>query len=208
MRTYPMRLPAALASLLLLAGCGAGDPTYYRLATWPGAPHPTGTAIAIAVHAPNVASYLDRDYIVESVTDYRLHLAGNDAWAEPIGDMLGRTLTADLAQRLPDDRISGDAGLVRAPDATVDLDVSSLDRDGHGTALLRGTITLRDAAGVVLRSEKLDLAAPGTGPGSAAFAAAESRLLGDAADRAAGVLAVIRPAIPADAASSESSPSG
>ena len=187
-------LPAALA-LLLLAGCGAGDPTYYRLATWPGTPHPTATAIAVDVHAPSVASYLDRDYIVESVSDYRLHLAGNDAWAEPIGDMLGRTLSADLAQRLPDDRVSDGSGLARNASASVDLDVTRLDRDEHGTALLRGTLTLRDAAGTVLRSDKLDLAAPDLGAGSAAFTAAESRLLGTAADRAADVLAAFRPAL-------------
>ena len=111
--------------------------------------------------------------------------------------MIGRTLVADLAQRLPGDRVRGDSGAGPAPDARVEIDVDRFDRDGGGTALLYATLTLRDAAGTAIRSEALELAAPGTGAGSAAFTAAESRLLGQVADRAAAVLAAMSAARPA-----------
>ncbi len=186
------RASLTLLAALSLAGCGAGDPTYYRLATWPGQPPRAQAGFSVTVRAPTVAAYLDRDYIVESVAGYQLHLAGNDAWAEPIGDMIGRTFVADLQQRLPGDRVSGDAA--GNADARIDLDISRFDRDGSsGPALLRGTLTLRDAGGALLRSEALDLEAPVTGTGSAAFTASESQLLGKAADRAAAVLATLQP---------------
>ena len=181
---------------LALAGCGAGDPTYYRLAPWPGQAQAGVGTISVEIQAPGVAPYLDRDYIVESVSDYRLHLAGNDAWAEPIGDMIGRTLVADLAQRLPNDRVRGDGSPGPSADARVELDVSRFDRDGHGTALLNATLTLRDAGGAAIGHQALELTAPGTGSGSAAFTAAESRLLGEVADRAAAVLATVQPPVP------------
>ncbi len=195
-----MRHPSAPASLafvaLALAGCSSGDPTYYRLAPWPGQPQPGVGSISVEVSAPSVAPYLDRDYIVESVADYRLHLAGNDAWAEPIGDMIGRTLLADLAQRLPNDRVHASGSTGPVSDTRLELDVSRFDRDGQGTALLNATLTLRDASGTAIGHETLALTAPGTGKGSAAFTAAESRLLGQAADRAAARLATVEPPAP------------
>lgn len=179
-----------------LAGCGAGDPTYYRLAPVPGPTQAGLGTLSVEVHAPSVAPYLDRDYIVESVSDYRLHLAGNDAWAEPIGDMIGRTLVADLAQRLPRDTVRGDGAPGPTPDMRVDLDVSRFDRDGSGAALLHATLTLRGASGAAIRNQSLALAAPVTGTGTAAFAAAESGLLGQVADRAAAALAAVPPPAP------------
>lgn len=194
----PTHKARGLATALLgatLAACSSGDPTYYRLATWPGTAVAGFAPAAVEVRSPTVAAYLDRDYIVERVSDYRLHLAGNDAWAETIGDMIGRTIASDVASRLPASRVFVEGSTAGARDADrIDLDIARFDRDADGTVVLRGLLTVRDPTGAPLRSETLDLADRGAGSGTAAFVAAESRLLGQVADRAAAVLATTAPA--------------
>ena len=195
---------------LTLAGCGAGDPTYYRVSPVSGTPTLAASGLLVAVPAPTVAGYLDRDFIVTSVSDYRLHLAGNDAWAEPVADMIGRTLAADLAQRLPGSHVLGanDNGGGRTPDARIDLDIGRFDRDASGTVLLRGTLTVRGTNGAPSRSEPLDLSVADAGAGTAAFVAAESRLLGQVADRAAALVATTPPPLPSPVPLASADPTG
>lgn len=201
-RTWRAALSALPVALLAasLASCGSGDPTYYRLAPWPGPAIAGGFAVgaqAIEIRTPTVASYLDRDYIVSKVDDYRLHLAGNDAWAEPIGDMIGRTLASDLSERLPGSQVFVEGSVVGAsPRVKVDLDVSRFDKDGDGTTIVHAVVTLRDASGDVLRSEKIDLRDTPPGAGTAAFVASLSKLLGEIADRTASDLRALPPQTP------------
>ena len=170
---------------------GAGDPAYYTLAVWPGqilrgAPSP------IEVRAPSVAAFLDRDYIVQSTKDYKLELAGNDAWAEPIGDMIARVLTSDLAQRLLGSTVfKAGTAIGGSAAAIVELVIDRFDEDGSGLATVGATLVVRPADG-----------GPGTGvpivltdrPASRAtsdLVASLSRMLGGVADQAASRLAAM-----------------
>ena len=128
-RRAVLMLPlAAWGGAVLLGGCGSGDPTYYTLQAWPGAPRRTAPTV-VKVRMPTVAAFLDRDYIVSATDDYRLELAGNRAWAEPIAQMIGRVLSLDLAERLPDATVfSEDSAATRQADVVVSLDIGRFRR--------------------------------------------------------------------------------
>ena len=192
------RRPAILVALATLAGaplaaCGSGDPTYYTLGAEPGAPHGGGPAI-VEVRSPTVASFLDRDYIVSGTSDYALQLAGNGAWAEPLGQMVGRVLASDLAQRLPASSVYAEGTTAATtPDATVSLDIGRFDKDGGGTVTVAGSLSIRARAGEDGATppgtlERFELRASDTGEGTAPLVAALSRLLGGVADKAANRL--------------------
>ena len=196
-RTFARRrmVVVALASLAAapLAGCGAGDPTYYTLNAWPGAPHGGGPGI-VEVRSPTVASFLDRDYIVTGTNDYALELAGNRAWAEPLGQMIGRVLASDLAQRLPASSVYAEGtAAATTPDAVVSLDVGRFDKDASGTVTVSGSLSVRartaeggaTAPGTL---ERFDLRSTEGAGGTAAMVATLSRLLGGVADTAANRL--------------------
>lgn len=113
--------PHAVAAILLavvLAGCAsAGPPGYYTLAPIPPATAPppttTGASALIALGPVTLADYLDRRPIVTRDTAYALRLANNDYWAAPLHDMVPRVLVADLAMRLPNNRIESFPEILR-----------------------------------------------------------------------------------------------
>ncbi len=176
-----------------LADCGAGDPTYYTLTTWPGPEHRGAPAI-VEVRSPTVASFLDRDTIVTGTDDYALQFAGNRAWAEPIGQMIGRVLASDLAQRLVGSDVYAEGNAASTtPDAIVSIDVGRFDKDTNGTVVVSGSLAVRARTapgGTVPPSilERFEVRADQDGPGTAALVATLSRLLGTVADRAANRL--------------------
>ncbi len=185
----------ALAAVLpALAGCGAGDPAYYTLQTWPGPATEAGPS-PIEVRSPTVASFLDRDYIVRATKDYRLELAGNDAWAEPIGDVIARVLTADLAQRFPRATVfHAGSAIGSAPAAIVELAIDRFDEDASGQAVVHATLAVHAPDAAPSRSVPIALSEPGSGTGTTALVAALSRMLGQIADRAAEQLTRLPPA--------------
>ena len=172
-----------------LGGCGAGDPTYYTLQTWPGTVYRVGPS-PIEVRAPTVASFLDRDFIVQATRDYHLQLAGNDAWAEPVGDMIARVLTADLAQRFPASTVfHAGSAIGSAPAAVVELAVDRFDEDASGLAVVQATLAVHLPDVPPVGSLAISLSERPQGSGTAALVAALSHMLGEAADRAAAAIA-------------------
>ena len=173
-----------LLALPALAGCGSGDPTYFTLETSPGAVRRGGPS-PIEVRTPSVASFLDRDYIVQSTQGYRLKLAGNDAWAEAIADMIARVLTSDLSQRLPDATVfRAGTAVGGTPSAVVALVVDRFDEDQSGTAIVHATLAVHAADGETA-SVPVALSEAPASSGTASLVAALSHLLGLVADRAA-----------------------
>ena len=174
-----------------LAGCGGGDPTYYTLAVWSGSVlH--GSPSPVEVRAPTVAPFLDRDYIVQSTDGYKLQLAGNDAWAEPIGTMIARVLTSDLAQRLPDATLfqSGTA-IGGTAAAIVELVIDRFDEDGSGLATVSATLVVRPADGGAVVGVPIVLTDRPASKATSDLVASLSRMLGGVADRAAARLAAM-----------------
>jgi len=65
---------------------------------------------------------------------YRLKLAGNDRWGEPLAGMVAGCLTEDLVERLPQAAVYTEAGAISTrPDTVLEIDIQRLDADADGT---------------------------------------------------------------------------
>ncbi len=180
-----------LALALALFGCGGPDPNFYTLQPVPGAPQP-GVARIVEVRRPGLAGYLDRSDIVLKESGYQLHVNSQDRWAEPLGDMIGRVVTQDLAQRLPGSSVFSENGAISAdPGLRVEIDVQRFDANADGTLTLVAALAIEQGRGhVPIRARTMTLSAAPAQAGAAGLAAAMSGLLGQVADQVASDIAV------------------
>jgi len=190
-RTTPS--PIRLAALLLLAavaGCASARTSYFALGPVPGTPV-TGAPGAIEVRQPGIAGYLDRNGLVRGDSGYRLDVASTEVWGEPLGDMVGRVMAEDLAQRLPGTQVTTAQGVISGhPDLLVELQVDRFDAGHDGTLTLSAQVSVlraRDRAPLAIRSYRLST--PNPASGTTELVARMSTLLGQLADRTAAMLA-------------------
>jgi uncharacterized lipoprotein YmbA len=187
----PQVCPAAIAAMLVLAGCGSSPPTrFYTLAAAPAeASSPVavpGTPIRVA--AVTVPAELDRPQIVRREDATRLDIATLDRWAAPLEDQIRRVLSEDLSARLPGGVIAPTAPSVPAGTRSVTLDIDRFDADRSGHVVLAGEWALVvDNRALMRQAETIELDAAGTEAADAP--AAMSRALGRLADRIAARLA-------------------
>ncbi len=197
--TRAARLLAALLAAGASAGCGSSEPDYYTLKPWPGIAQ-AGAPLVVRVRTPTVAAFLDRDDIVRNDRDYKLKLARDSAWGEPIAGLIGSTLTLDLQQRLPGSTVFAEDGAISAqPQAVVELDVSQFSEDGAGQATIAATLSVQRPNSGAATGQLLRLAMTPSGSTTADLAAALSQLLGQVADAAAQQARALGPP-PAEAA--------
>lgn len=143
---YAMRRSATVLvlSVMMAAGltaCGS-DPTLYAIAPVSGVAQ-QGGPVTVEVRTPVVTASLDRDEIVRQDKDYKLAIAKGNAWSEPIGDMIGRVLTRDLAQRLPGTTVFAQNDAVSTkPLAFVEVTITAFNADQQGNASLVGTLSV------------------------------------------------------------------
>jgi uncharacterized lipoprotein YmbA len=170
---------------LLLSACSSPDPNLYTLApTTPVTTPPAITApLALELHRVGIPGTLDRPEIVRSAADYRVHLASNDRWSEPFGDLLQRVLTEDLTRRLPGATVFSATGqLSQAATRVAEVEISRLDADGAGQVVLDAQYVVRGPDDTdTAPSHSVHLTAP-TGGDTADYAAAISTVTGDLAD--------------------------
>jgi uncharacterized lipoprotein YmbA len=183
------RFGLILATATLWA-CSSADPNYYTLQPVPGTTHDAVASI-VEVRRPGLAGYLDRSDLVLKDSGYQLHVNSMDRWAEPLGDMIGRVITQDLAQRLPHSSVFSESGAISAdPGLRVEIDVQRFDTNGDGTLTLVAAEAIEQGIGhVPLRARTVTLSempAQSTAPG---LAAAMSGLLGQLADGVASDIA-------------------
>ncbi len=104
------RLPFVLLLCGGLAACASSPPTkFYTLD--PVAPDRAGHSLAgppLQVGRVQLPGILDRSWFVRRLGPNRVDVSTQDRWAGPLDEMIQRTLSTDLATRLP-------AGLVLAP---------------------------------------------------------------------------------------------
>jgi uncharacterized lipoprotein YmbA len=184
---------------LLLARCASPDPAIYTLRAVPGSAQGGGPA-AIKLARPGLAGYLDRPEIVRDSSSSRLTLNSGERWGEPVGDMIGRVLALDLAQRLPGSSVFTEAGTISVdPAATVELDVQRFDLDASGVVVLLVQVAVEQGMRhdpVATRSLRLT-AQPAT-TATPDVVGAMSTTLGQLADQVAAMLRAIVPlALPA-----------
>ncbi len=183
--------PALLAvGAAALAGCGSSPPTrFFTLDAAPPAAPPTPAAAIppVRVDAVHIPPGLDRPELVRETAANEVRVSDFAHWSAPLGELARRTLTQDLAARLP-------AGAVTYPDAPkpangrgLVVDILVVGRDGAGQAVMDAGWTLtagRTAPGapaLAYTARTLRVSAPAAaGPG--AEAAELSALLGRLAD--------------------------
>ena len=188
----------ALVLMLVLSGlwgCASPDPSVYTMRAVPGQPVGGGPA-AVKLARPGLAGYLDRPEIVRDSAASRLQLNSGERWGEPLGDMIGRVLALDLAQRLPGSSVFTEAGTISVdPSATVELDVQrfALDTDGPVVLLVQVAVEQgRSHDPSATRSLRLTVQPAGTG--TPELVAAESAAVGQLADQVAVLLRSLGPA--------------
>ena len=188
-----------LGPVLLAAwGCASPDPAVYTMRATPGQPA-GGGPVAIKLARPGLAGYLDRPEIVRDSSASRLQLSSGERWGEPLGDMIGRVLALDLAQRLPGSSVFTEAGTISVdPSATVETDVQRFDLDQDGTVVLLAQVAVeRGRSHDPSATRSLRITLRPAGPGTPALVAAMSAGLGQMADQVAALLREVMPVEPA-----------
>jgi uncharacterized lipoprotein YmbA len=101
-----------LAAGGLLSACAGANTRFYTLEpSAPAAPTPQAYAgPSFRIDAVHIPASLDRPELVRDNGGGRFTVSDNDHWAAPVGELLRRVLTQDLAAQLP-------AGKVIYPDA-------------------------------------------------------------------------------------------
>lgn len=192
------RLATIFLLCVLMAGCGTtAAPRYYTLAAVPPVAAAPATAVAparIVVGPVNLPDYLDRRPIVTRDNAYAVQLAVNDYWAAPLQDMVPRVLIADLAARLPADRIDSFPEL--ASDYRITVDIDRFDADASGLATLTARWRIYGKTAQALQTGELTLQQQGNAADYQAGTAALSATLGDLADHLAQALMQLRAQAP------------
>lgn len=179
---------AAFVLIGALMACSSPAPILYTITPVPGAAH-SGSPKIIVLRQIGLARYLDRPEIVASTENNRMEVMSNDWWGEPLGPMLSRVLTEELAQRLPQSTVLSETGAVSAsPDATIELNVRRLDKDAAGNLILQAQagVTFKGRSTPVLRSFNFVKAPPAAG--ISGQVAAASTAIGELADGLASMV--------------------
>jgi uncharacterized lipoprotein YmbA len=184
-------IPALLAGLLMLAGCGHSPPSrFFTLdPAPPGRAAPSRASVApVQLDAVHIPAAVDRPEIVTEIGSGRVRISGQDRWAAPLGEMMRRVLAQDLAGRLPQGafvfpdapRPPGTRGLV--------VTVLQLTATPEGRVELQANWSVLDAGSSgASGGDNLRLTAT-AGPGSDGQAQALSAVMGKLADRIAASL--------------------
>jgi uncharacterized lipoprotein YmbA len=180
--TRTQRLALVALAGALVAGCGTSAPIrYYTLAPLPPDSNTAATASGPPVRVEHVTipAELDRLGIVWRVAPNRLEIADQDRWAAPLEDMMRRTLSADLAARLP----RGSVVDPREPPTSeartlLFVEIGALYADERCAVNLEANWTLESAGTTARHSSESVVAAP-VAPCPAGMAPGLSRALAD-----------------------------
>src|SRR3954470_8677715 len=127
---------------LALTACSSPAPGLYVIAVRPGTAMPPGPPV-VQLRDIGLPSYLNRREIIPSSEDYKVGVRSNDWWAEPLGSVVGRVLSIELAQRLPGSNVYRDNGAINVdPDAVVAINVQRLVVDQSRTLQLLAQVAV------------------------------------------------------------------
>ena len=190
---------AALLALLALASCASPDPAIYTLRAVPG-PTQAGGPAAVKIARPGLAGYLDRPEIVRDSSVSRLTLNSGERWGEPLGDMIGRVLALDLAERLGGSSVFTEAGTISVdPSATVELDIQRFDLDQAGSVIMLVQVAVEQGRSHdPAYTRSIRLVVPPASKGTPDVVAAMSQALGQLADTIASTLRQLGPTVLSD----------
>lgn len=137
-------------AVLGLAGCSSGPTSYYVLAPQQGTVVPSLAGMrvpqVVEVRTPSVTARLDKDGIVQVTRNAQDHIVPGAAWSEPLNEMIGHTLVANLRQRLPGHIVfSQNESVAVGPGAFVELSLSRFEEDESGHAIISGVLSAHRA---------------------------------------------------------------
>ncbi len=184
---------AVAAGVLVIAGCGSSpEPSYYALSPSAGqaAGQPPAGVKSIQLRRPGLAGYLDRPEIVRRLVDYRLGVAANERWGEPLNVMIGRVVAQDLSQRLGGVNVFTEDGAITADaDATVEIDIQKFEMDGDGTVQLVAQLAIeRGTSHAATGARVIRLSVNPQGGSTSGMVRAMSDLLGQMSDQVAAAV--------------------
>lgn len=87
-----------LLAVALIAGCAQPSQNFYMLTS--SGPVPSGGGVGIGVGPVDIASYLDRIYLVTQEGSNRLGVAENHRWAGDLRSSITRITAANLGRQL------------------------------------------------------------------------------------------------------------
>ena len=183
-------LIASLLAAALPAACASTTPALYAIQPVTGAAR-RGAPRVIQLRPISLARYLDRQQIVRSAEDYRLNVATNDWWGEPLGTMLTRVLVEELSQRLPGSMVFDESGAITVdPDVTVEVNIRRLDASRTGDVVLAAQVAVsrRNPRRGTPTTRAVDASVPQASPDPSGFVAAASVAVGRLADAIADTL--------------------
>jgi uncharacterized protein len=186
-----MRRPILLLAALMLGACGSSPKThYYTLAPVPAAQqHARSIAAPVTVAAVRVPPALDRSEMVRATGANTVEIREQDRWTAPLGDMVRRVLSEDLAARMPPDKVVLPDAPTPPQTAQIVLALAAFGAAPDGKVTLQGSWSLLDGerGKLVLRRE-VALETDAQTPGADGDAAAMSHLLGELASNIAKTL--------------------
>lgn len=135
-----------VGSGVMLTACSSGPTAYYVLAPQEGAVAPSLVGMTVPqvveVRTPSVTARLDKDGIVQVTRNAQDHIIPGAAWSEPLNEMIGHTLVANLRQRLPGHIVfSQNESVAVGPGAFVELSLSRFEEDDADHAIIKGVLS-------------------------------------------------------------------
>ncbi len=180
----------SLILALALAGCGSSPKThFFALSSVPQAEHksvPITTPVTVA--AVDLPAKLDRREMVRATGANTVEISDQDRWAAPLGDMIRRALSENLAAQVAKDKVILPDSPAPPNTAQIVVTIAEFGPDGTGKVALDGSWSLLRGNKLVLRRD-IALATDQPAGGGSGEAAAMSELLGQLATRMAGTLA-------------------
>ncbi len=141
-----MRLRRALWLLVALAAtsCGTSPEThYFTLAAVPGtAQDKASISSPVTVVAVHVPPSLDRRELVRRTGANTVDISDQDRWTAPLGDMIQRVLSEDLAARLSKDMVILPDSPSPPHTAQIVVTIAEFGPDANGRTTLGGSWSL------------------------------------------------------------------
>ena len=182
---------AVLGLVALLGGCATSPPVnFFTLdAVEAQRQTPQQTLAPVQIASVHIPPALDRQEMVRESAPDELEMSDRNRWGAPLGQMIRRVLTQDLAKRLP----AGSVVFPRepAPPETNDIvvDILKFVSDAHGTVSFEGSWSLLAAgSGKTLLDRQVRLNDQAAPKDYGDQAQAMSRILGRLADDIAAAL--------------------
>ena len=189
----------ALAALALLSGsltaCSSPANHYYTLSAQPQAaaePASVEAGLAsrtVAIGEIKLPDALDRPQIARRLGPNQLEFSDYDRWAGPLDSMIRQVLEADLRAALPAGTVLVDDNPSTPANVTIAVDITRFDADKAGRVTLQAGWERLDKNGAVRGAPRTaSIVEPGSGPHTAAVAAAMSRAIAELAGRIAAAI--------------------